>query len=157
MGSCAESVVDHEIIEVGAQIVKGMNYLGLANVQFKRDVRSKRLRLLEINPRFNLWGYLGTYCGVNFPARIYRDLTGQATQEEPLATYPTGVRWIFFKNDLKAFWEYRARGEWSLLRWVRSYGCRFTFHLFSWKDPLPALYSLMLFARGHVKRLLVKA
>ncbi len=152
MGSCVESAIDPEIIEIGTQIVKRMGYLGLANVQFKRDDRSHELKLLEINPRFNLWGYLGTRCGVNFPAQMYRDLTGSLAEEKPQAAYPAGVRWIFFKNDVKAFLEYRRRGEWSWGRWIRSYRGRFTFHLFSWNDPLPALYGFWLFIRAQLSR-----
>ena len=152
MGSFVESVIDQQIIDLGVQVAQRLGYQGLANIEFKKDLYSKKLKLLEINPRFNSWGYLGTYCGVNLPARLYHDLTGRPVPEESQPRYVTGVRWIYLKNDLKALLEYRERGEWPVWRWLRSFGHRLTFHQFSWTDPLPALYGCWLFIRGHLFR-----
>jgi len=48
---------------------------GVAKLDFKRDLQGN-LRLLEINPRFNLWHHRGAIVGVNIPALGYADLTG---------------------------------------------------------------------------------
>jgi len=150
MGSFVESVIDQPLINLGIQIAQRLGYRGLANLEFKKDRDSQQFKLLEINPRFNSWGYLGTYCGVNLPARLYHDRTGQPTAEESRPRYATGVRWLHLKNDLKALVEYRQRGEWPLRRWLRSFSGPLTFHQFSWRDPLPALAGCWLFIRGHL-------
>ena len=59
----------------GRAIVERLALTGVAKLDFKRDPRGD-LRLLEINPRFNLWHHAGALAGVNIPALVYADLVG---------------------------------------------------------------------------------
>jgi predicted ATP-grasp superfamily ATP-dependent carboligase len=54
------------IEEKGLQLLRSLNWNGIAMVEFKED-KSGKLYLLEINPKF--WGSieLAIFCGVNFP------------------------------------------------------------------------------------------
>ena len=56
-------------------IVERLALTGVAKLDFKRDPQGN-LRLLEINPRFNLWHHAGAIAGVNIPALVYADLAG---------------------------------------------------------------------------------
>ena len=95
-----------------ATLCERIGLTGVAKLDFKRDPQGK-LRLLEINPRFNLWHHPGAVAGVNIPALVYADLTGSP---RPAATrVKAGVRWCRPWKDFPAA---RAAGV-PLTTWVR--------------------------------------
>jgi len=49
------TVFDKEVQDIGRQVLKSLNYTGLAEVEFKRDQKTNELYFLEINPR--TWGW----------------------------------------------------------------------------------------------------
>jgi predicted ATP-grasp superfamily ATP-dependent carboligase len=55
-----------DVEEKGLQLLRSLNWNGIAMVEFKEEISGK-LYLLEINPKF--WGSieLAIYCGANFP------------------------------------------------------------------------------------------
>ena len=107
---------------------------GVAKLDFKRDPRGN-LRLLEINPRFNLWHHAGAVAGVNIPALVYADLVGMP---RPLVTHAkAGVRWCRMWKDFPAA---RASGVplTAWLPWALGSEAKSTL---SWDDPMPFLRS----------------
>lgn len=64
--TCARSIYKQDLFENGKAILDGLNWHGVAMVEFKRDL-SGQLYLMEVNPKF--WGSLdlSLSCGVNFP------------------------------------------------------------------------------------------
>ena len=85
--------------ETGAPSWNGLALTGVAKLDFKRDPHGN-LRLLEINPRFNLWHHAGAVAGVNIPALVYADLVGMP--RPPVARAKAGVRWCRMWKDLPA-------------------------------------------------------
>lgn len=89
-----ESTDDQEIKRYAAAIVEALGWSGVAMVEFKRDPRDGKAKLMEMNPRF--WGslHLSYVAGINFPYLLYRWSMGDAI-EQP--AYRTGVkcRWLF--------------------------------------------------------------
>jgi D-aspartate ligase len=126
----------------GRAIVERLALTGVAKLDFKRDPRGD-LRLLEINPRFNLWHHAGALAGVNIPALVYADLVGIP---RPPATHPkTGVRWCRMWKDLPAA---RADGM-PLTKWLPwALNCEAKSTL-SWDDPMPFLRSTFHRVAGH--------
>lgn len=132
--SCSLTLTDAaDVAELGRDVLRKLNFKGVAKVDFKRDQRG-RLFLFEINPRFNLWHHLGTVAGVNLPAIVYADLAG-LPRPEP-AKVRAGVRWCRLWQDLISS---RAEGvpffEWA--GWAKN--CEIKRGL-TWDDPLPLLY-----------------
>jgi CelD/BcsL family acetyltransferase involved in cellulose biosynthesis/predicted ATP-grasp superfamily ATP-dependent carboligase len=118
----------------GRDIVKRLKLTGVAKLDFKRDPQGN-LRLLEINPRFNLWHHPGAVAGVDIPALVYADLTG--SPRPPAARVKAGVRWCRPWKDLPAA---RAAGM-PLTTWAAwALGCEAKSTL-SVDDPLPFLRS----------------
>jgi ATP-grasp in the biosynthetic pathway with Ter operon len=70
-----------DVRRTGREVVERLALTGVAKLDFKRDLQGN-LRLLEINPRFNLWHHRGAIVGVNIPALVYADLTGAANSRE---------------------------------------------------------------------------
>ncbi|WP_210333673.1 ATP-grasp domain-containing protein [Rhizobium sp. ARZ01] len=118
-----------DVASLGHALVKKLDLLGVAKFDFKRDPDGE-LHLLEINPRFNLWHVLGARAGVNIPALVYADLTGQS-RPLPAKARP-GVRWCTLPSDWIAA---RTIGLslWSWLPWVIR--CEVTSHM-NWDDPV---------------------
>ena len=54
-----------ELAGVTLRLLDGARYHGIADVEFKRDERDGRLKLMEVNARQGLWGPLATASGVN--------------------------------------------------------------------------------------------
>lgn len=128
--STALQTTDAEDVAVlGRALVRKLDLHGVAKFDFKRDPDGV-LHLLEVNPRFNLWHVLGARAGVNIPAIVYADLTGQS--RPPSAKARPGVRWCTLPSDLFAA---RAIGlpMWSWLPWVIR--CEVTSHI-NWDDPV---------------------
>jgi predicted ATP-grasp superfamily ATP-dependent carboligase len=101
---------DHDVTELGRDLVARLGLTGVAKFDFKRD-ESRRLHLLEVNPRFSLWHHPGALAGVNIPALVYSDLTGATAPE--LRPVRAGVHWC----SVRDFQAAREQGI-PLRRWL---------------------------------------
>jgi len=121
-----------DVLSLGRTLVKRLKFHGVVKFDFKRGPDG-RLRLLEANPRFNLWHHLGAIAGVNLPALVYGDLIGAA--RPMMGPILGGIRWCKPWKDLSAA---RASGmsfaEW--IPWV--FRCDAKSGL-AWDDPLPLI------------------
>jgi predicted ATP-grasp superfamily ATP-dependent carboligase len=88
-------VKNEELVEISTRLLRGMNWYGIAMVEFKVDPRNNSPKLMEINPRF--WGslILSVASGVDFPYLLCK-LAMEGDVNIPLE-YKTGVqaRWLF--------------------------------------------------------------
>jgi len=85
-----ESTRDPELLNTSMGLLRHLDWVGVAMVEFKRDTRSNALTLMEINPRF--WGSLAlpVAAGVNFPLLLLGMALGESLQ--PVFDYQVGVR-----------------------------------------------------------------
>ncbi len=118
IGSLVESIHDNELLECGLRFFREIGYRGIGSIEFKKDERDGRLKMIELNPRLWQQNYLATVCGINFPLVQYLDLTGQAPQ--PVSEFPDKVKWFDEFADFKSYWEYSRRKELSFFRWLLS-------------------------------------
>jgi D-aspartate ligase len=145
--SYLELASDDQLAALGRRIVARAPLQGVFKLDFKRDRRSGRFTLLEINARFNLWHYPAAKSGVNLPQVAYRYLV---YGERPAAIAATRrCRWLAFGLDWRAFKELHARRELGWAEWLWSLAAApKVYELFSWSDPLPfARYWLQRAAR----------
>jgi predicted ATP-grasp superfamily ATP-dependent carboligase len=138
--TCLELVREPEVAELGLSTLRGLGFQGVMKADFKRDARTGRLYLLEMNPRFNLWHYLGAVSGVNLPEVAHRYLAGSWSGPPP--EYRPGHYWISGPMDLKATWSALRRGRLSAGKWLRSYLGRKVCNVFAWRDPQPFLFAV---------------
>ena len=84
-----EAVAIPELERAGTRLLSALDWHGPAMVEFKRDPRDGRFKLMEVNPRF--WGSLplAIRAGVDFPYRYYQLARGEPF--EPDVTYDEGV------------------------------------------------------------------
>lgn len=84
------SCYDEELKEQGLRMLRALNWQGVAMVEFKRDERDNRYKLIEVNGRW--WGslQLAVLSGVDFPHLYLRVLGGETVA--PLYAYKVGVK-----------------------------------------------------------------
>lgn len=151
-GCYVESRVVEQLAAVGLKCLRDIGFTGLADLDFKYDPASRSFLLIEINPRTAAWGILPTAAGVNLPYVAYADLTNQTAT--PACRQREFGRYLHFGNDLRAFRQYRRRGEWSMGRYLRSLlGKRLVFQFWSVDDPAPFLSIARASLRSRAARL----
>jgi len=93
IGTCrvGEAVWEKEVVDAGLRLLRKLGFHGISQVEFKRDARDGRFKLMEINPRLWQWHGLAAACGVDVPLIAYRDLTGEPVQ--PVSTNGAGKIW----------------------------------------------------------------
>jgi len=79
IGTCrvGEAVWVDEAVDAALRLLHAFGYYGLSQVEFKRDPRDGRFKLMEINPRLWQWHGLASACGVDLPRIAYSDLVGE--------------------------------------------------------------------------------
>lgn len=95
-----EGVEHPQIMELGLSLLRSLNWVGVAMIEFKVDPRNGVPKLMEINPRF--WGslHLAIVSGVDFPYLMLKLARGETFN--PVLQYPTGkrCRWLLFGDIL---------------------------------------------------------
>ncbi|MFT3987030.1 hypothetical protein [Aestuariivirga sp.] len=134
-----------ETAEAGRKFFDAAGLLGLGNIEFKRDTRDGKLKVIEVNARFTAAQELVRRAGVPIDLIVYSRLTGQTP---PPAKQ--GKRRLYFWypiRDLLAFREMRKAGQLSLLGWLKSIAtASHVFPLLSLRDPVPmagAAYAIL--------------
>lgn len=132
----AESVWMPEVAEAGLRLLQEMRYHGISHVEFKRDPRDGRFKLMEINTRHYGTHSLAAACGVDLSATAYDDARGRP---RATARQREGVRWLHGSTDVVASAQELVRGELSLREWLSPLrGVRLD-GMFLFDDPLPGI------------------
>lgn len=87
------------IAELSERFVQAIHYHGLVEIEYKRDPRDGRYKLLDVNAR--AWGFhaLGAAAGVDFTWLLYADRTGLPVE---LVRARAGVGWLRLLTDVPA-------------------------------------------------------
>lgn len=90
--------LDAELVRQSEQLLRALNWQGAAMVEFKRDRRDGRAKLMEVNGRF--WGslQLAVDAGLDFPLLVYRLALGENVA--PAMAYRAGVKSRWLLGDL---------------------------------------------------------
>jgi predicted ATP-grasp superfamily ATP-dependent carboligase len=125
------------VAEAGLRFMQGVGVRGLANVEWKRDARDGRLKLIECNHRFTAINELLRAAGLDLALLAYNRVTGRP--DPALDHYRTGMRLWLPGQDFRAFLDLRSRGRLSLGQWLRSIAHRQHLPIFDWRDPRPTI------------------
>jgi D-aspartate ligase len=94
-----EAVWVDEVVDAGVELMRRLGCNGLAQVEFKRDPRDGRFKLMEINPRLWQWHSLAAASGVDLPLIAYRDLTGETVQPVRMNGRPRKWALVLMPNE----------------------------------------------------------
>ena len=80
VGTCrvGEAVWVQDNVDAAVRLLRAFEFHGVSQVEFKRDPRDGRYKLMEINPRLWLWHGLAAALGVDFAAHRLPRPAGQA-------------------------------------------------------------------------------
>lgn len=86
VASLAESLPlpDH-VVRHAEDLLNAMGFIGISQVEYKRDHRDGEYKLLEVNGRSWLWVKLAAFSDVNLPLMQYYDLTGDPRLAQAVA------------------------------------------------------------------------
>lgn len=128
-----ESVKNEEIKKLALSLLKSLDWVGVAMVEFRVDSRDGKPKLMEINPRF--WGslHLAILSGVDFPYLLYK--LAMIGDVEQVNNYKVGVRcrWMI-PGDIMHFLTNPNRFRLSPGFFQRTHD-----DILSFDDPMPTL------------------
>lgn len=138
------------IDELSGRFVRAIHYHGLIEIEYKRDPRDGRYKILDVNAR--AWGFhaLGAASGVDFTWLLYADVLGIPV--EPVRARP-GVGWLRLLTDIPTALADLLRGSISPVAYLKSLLATRVESVFAWLDPLPFLAELILLPWIIVKKL----
>lgn len=132
---------DPQLDDVSLKLLSETCYQGLGGIEFKRDSRDERYKLIEFNARLGMWDCLGISCGVDIPYIAYCDALGLSVEKQH--KYREGILWIDFQRDLRAFFIYHRCKQLSLTMWLSSLRGKKDWAIYSSDDWKPALIALL--------------
>ena len=145
-----ETVEEPLVVEPAVRLLSALRLTGLVEVEFKRDSRDGKFKVLDLNPRVWGWHTLGARAGVDFPYLAWLLVNGEAVPE---VRARAGERWIRMGADLAMAVHEILNGRLSLHSYVTSLAGSLEHALFAWDDPMPAILSVPQLARVATGRL----
>ena len=153
-GVYRETISDPELEAVGRQLLDGLEWHGLACIEYAKDAYTGEYKLLEINPR--LWQSVpcAVRAGADFPFFYWCLALGNHELIDP--TYRLNVRTHFLLGELRYLRsllndesDLVDRPSFAATAWDIAASCIMYpyFDNLRWDDPLPFLHRL-----GHVYR-----
>lgn len=140
-GECAPNP---ELAAAVESFLGAIGYRGVVDIDFRRDPRDGRYKVLDVNPR--LGGVFRLFVdrdGLDVVRTMYRDLTGDpvtAGQPEP------GRRWVQEMGEAIALKRYRRERGLTVRGWLRSLRGPRELATFSLTDPGPFLVAARVLA-----------
>ena len=136
-GSYQVSIHSPQVEEISLALLRRIGYRGTAAIEYKRDPRDGRLKLIEINCRAVSGTQLAIVSGVDLPWIVYRDCIGEPA--EPVTDFTAGQRFVNVSWDLQAYLAAGDRSPRGFWRWAKSVIQADGYALISLRDPGPSL------------------
>jgi predicted ATP-grasp superfamily ATP-dependent carboligase len=149
----AESLWVPEVAELSTHFLHAIAYQGIGGIEFKKDPRDGKFKLMEINARLVQWHGITKVAGTDLCFAQYLDLTGHPA---PLSQLIDNIKWIYLKSDLISSFKYMREGSLSITGWISSlkniqYVADMVF-----TDPLPFIVSLLELSRIALRKIILR-
>jgi predicted ATP-grasp superfamily ATP-dependent carboligase len=155
---CESVPLDNEMVEVADAILSSVGWSGVAMVEFKRDQRDGKAKLIEINGRF--WGslQLSIASGVDFPSLYLDYLRGLELRNGKAYLVNQKMKWIFgiidhliinLKSDSNRNNNlmYKFKSIFPAINYLIETGKNISTDVFSREDLRPFVYEMKLYLR----------
>jgi len=131
------STLSEELIVPSAKLIKSLNFTGVCEIEYLKDLRSDSYKLIEINARTWLWVGLAKSCGVDY-AKILYSFVNNIEINYPVA-YTVGLKWINWLTDSGTAIKALFKKELNFSEYSRSLKGKKIYAVFSWHDLFPSL------------------
>jgi len=136
-----------EVRDLGLRLFRHVGLRGVANVEFKRDTRDGRLKVIEVNARFTAANGLVAASGYDLARFVYNRVAGLPQPSLSERPYRTGLHLWYPLDDFLAFLELRRQGRLRFGEWLRGIAHPAVLPYFSLADPKPSWVRLKLKSR----------
>ncbi len=155
---CKSVSVQPEMEEYAQKLLADVDWQGVAMVEYKKDKRDGRVKLMEINGRF--WGslQLAISAGVDFPVLYHEHLLGKKIKA--IENYKIGLRmkWLFGTLDYLLIRLRNSKTTLNLpsgapgriktvLQFCKILERDMVFDVLSTHDPIPFLHEVTIYVR----------
>lgn len=142
--------LDSHLVKFAVTLLRGLEWEGVAMVEFKHNRANRKATLMEVNGRY--WGSVAVaiHAGVNFPLYDWQLAHGEMPQPPP--SYKPGVRVRWMTGDFKRLDDLRfetGAGGFGGKSWMRELAEFLSDFrpstrdmVWSWRDPLPAIQEM---------------
>jgi predicted ATP-grasp superfamily ATP-dependent carboligase len=130
-----------ELEEVAKRILGLIGYYGLSEVEFMRDPRDGKFKLLEINARPWGWHTLAIAAGVDLPYMLYLNMLGESVRQNG---FEKGVKWIRLTTDVPTSIGAIIKRDLKVTDYISSLRGRKQFAVLSLQDPLPFIMEFLM-------------
>ncbi len=141
--------VNQEVLDLTRRLLGKINFRGYASVEFKRDYRDNKLKLMEVNIRQPLGSHLPIASGVDFPWIIYQDLI--MDKQVRIDHYHDNTYLIDLNDDVINF--IRLDPSRNIIQFLRPYFGRKAFMILNWKDIKPYMKSIQILWSRFVNKI----
>jgi predicted ATP-grasp superfamily ATP-dependent carboligase len=142
-----------ELRELASQLLRAIQYTGLAEVEFMWDPKHTRFELLEVNARLWAWHGLAIAAGLDLPYVAFADALGQ---NPPIGAMRQGVKWVRLLTDVRAAAQEILTGTTTVQQYLTSLRGTTAFAVFSPSDPIPFIAEPFLMLLNRLNRWAVK-
>ncbi len=131
--SMVEPLEDPETDAVCDRFLRNLGYVGLCEIELKRDTRDGVVKMIEANPRYSVTADAAYYAGVDLGWLHYLDITGRPVEE---STPDKRIfRHICIFRDVACFRSYIQAGLLTWGQFLSSYFGPVHFFDFDLHDP----------------------
>ncbi len=135
MTSASRSTNDPDLRSLAEALLGRIGFSGIVDLEFRRDERDGKLKLLDFNPRvgaqFRLYE---TSAGIDVVRAMHLDLTGRQVPRSEGVSHRV---FIVENYEARVFWSYRRTRALTVREWFRSLRGKRVFAWFGRDDLLP--------------------
>jgi len=152
--SYVRSFTDPELKELVIRSLSALRYQGLGGLEFKKDPRDGKYKLIEFNTRFGMWDGFGVRCGVDLPNISYQDALGRSVESQ--LEFRNDLIWVDWQRDVRACIAYWKQGQITFSQWWRSLKGKKMWAVYSkadWKPGAALSFALLRRLAARIKSL----
>jgi predicted ATP-grasp superfamily ATP-dependent carboligase len=131
------SIQNEQLSRQTEAMLRVIGYSGVIDIDYRRDERDGRYKLLDFNPRVGAnFRMFENHEGIDVVRALHLDLTGRGIRRSPMIE---GRTFLVEPHDLIASLAYLRQGRFTIRTWRKSLTGRRELAWWSWDDPLPFL------------------
>lgn len=141
-----------ELYDIGAPFMEAIGYKGFGEIEFKKDEKTGKFYLIEINIRTTTLNVLLDKCGINFPLIAYKELIGEDIGSKA-GNYDTDLAFRYMFEDVFAIKDYIKTKQLTRSQVCKSLLLKKVPAIWSFDDPAPAFNFMYILLKKAKKKL----
>lgn len=145
----AELISIQELRKISERFLSLIGYYGIGEIEFMKDHKDGKFKLIELNPRIWGWHSLAIAAGIDFPYLLYQDMLGQKIE---IPSSLNDVKWVRLLTDIPVVVTEIMKRNMKISDYLNSMKGSKEFAVFCMDDPLPFLMEIAMAPYLWMKR-----